>query len=75
LGIKKEIGSLNILTGRNKRDYDNSDNGTYLKLIKTPLVIATFENQYTINGNTNGTLKQIDEILIKIIEILNSLKK
>lgn len=73
--LRKEIGSLNKLTGRNKRDYDNIDNETYLKLIKTHLVIATFENQDNINRNTNRALKEIDKISIKIIEILNSLKK
>jgi|TARA_B110000908_G_C10223637_1_gene436727 hypothetical protein len=32
--LKKEIGLLYILTGRNKRDYVKNDNETYIKSTK-----------------------------------------
>jgi hypothetical protein len=44
-------------------------------LINTPLVIATFENQFDINENSYSTLKSMDSISGKIVKILNELKK
>lgn len=76
--LKKSIGSLSLLTSVvRKRDYNkiNNNNDSYFKLINTPLAIATFENQWDINGNSNNALKQIESISKKIIQILTELKK
>jgi type II secretory pathway pseudopilin PulG len=74
--LKKSIGSLGKLVKRVKqRNYNQINNNSYLKLINTPLIIATFENQYDINANAYYALKQMDSISEKIVKILNELKK
>jgi len=74
--LKKTIGSLSIITGK-KRNYSdihlNID--AYIKLINTPLVTATLENQNTINYNAKSALERMSISSKKIVEILNKLKK
>ncbi len=76
--LKKSIGSLGkLVKGVKKRNYNqiNYNIDSYFKLINTPLAIATFENQYDINGNSYNALKQMDSISIKIVKMLTELKK
>jgi len=74
--LKKEIGSLSILTGR-KKDYIkiDYDMDSYMKLINMPIVTGTLENRHLLNSNTNFALTSMDFNSKKIVEILNELKK
>ena len=74
--LKKSIGSLGkLLKSAKQSNYNQINNNSYFKLINTPLVIATFENQFDINVNSYRTLKSMDSISGKIVKILNELKK
>jgi hypothetical protein len=74
--LKKSIGSLSkLVKSAKQRNYNQINNNSYFKLINTPLVIATFENQFDINENSYSTLKSMDSISGKIVKILNELKK
>jgi len=74
--LKKVIGSLSILRGKKYGYFDiDIDMDSYIKLINTPLVTATLENQYLIRRNTNHLLKRMDLNSKKIIEILYELNK
>ena len=76
--LKKSIGSINkLVIGAKKINYNqiNNNSDSYFKLINSPLVIATFENQWDINGNSNQMLTQMDSISKKIVKLLTEQKK
>jgi len=71
--LKKTIGSLSVLT-RGKKDFIKVDIDAYIKLINTPLVKATLENQRAISWNTHLALSRMLVNSKKIIETLTSPK-
>jgi hypothetical protein len=75
--IKKSIGSLSLLTGRQREGYTkfDIDIDAYKKIINKPMVIATLENQATLHHNQKQDIIRLDSYTKKIIEILNKLKQ
>jgi hypothetical protein len=74
--LKKSIGTLDYIRGV-KRIYSQKqlDVGEYTKLIKTPLVLATLENQSTLNHNNLNALKRMKINSELILRHLKDFKK
>tara|TARA_B100000780_G_scaffold189182_1_gene133085 strand:- start:222 stop:944 length:723 start_codon:yes stop_codon:yes gene_type:complete len=77
--LKKSTGSLYTilkLKGKNRFDIKVGNNmDSYIKLIKTPLVTATFEQRHEINRYLNLSLKQLKLISENIVKSLKESKK
>ena len=74
--LKKSIGTLDYIRGA-KRIYSQKqlDVEQYTKLINTPIVLATLENQSTLNFNNLNALKRMKIISELILKHLKDFKK